>query len=217
MKHNEHLEVGLNSLKKNTELQKVLNDFKCECSDFGNSNSNRRGQSGGGMVSFNTLRRIIFFMATALAAWSLSHGGVGVQGITVGITALFNGECNSFNNMVFGMIGLGNPVCAVYQRFMASLSGAIMGSTESIALLTGMATMVIGAPYGIYRALNNFTYAIANVLPESIIDRTELIQPRLGNGNQLALGNKKKSKKGKKSKKKSKKGKKSKKRSKARR
>ena len=39
MKHNEHLEVGLNSLKKNTELQKVLNDFKCECSDFGNSNS----------------------------------------------------------------------------------------------------------------------------------------------------------------------------------
>ena len=78
------------------------------------------------------------------------------------------------NNKLWGLFGLGNPVCAAWNRLMTIVGNAFLGDATSIATLSGIAGITLAIPYGTLGMINIGTYYIATKLPPQLLPESEL-------------------------------------------
>ena len=99
---------------------------------------------------------------------------VAMDGIVNGIVAIYSGQCGTMNNKLWGLFGLGNPVCAAWNRLMTIVGNAFLGDPTSIATLSGIAGITLAIPYGTLGMINIGTYYIATKLPPQLLSESEL-------------------------------------------
>ena len=113
------------------------------------------------------------FLVLVLGYMSMSSN-VAMDGIVNGIVAIYSGQCGTMNNKLWGLFGLGNPVCAAWNRLMTIVGNAFLGDHTSIATLSGIAGITLAIPYATLGMINIGTYYIATKLPPQLLPASEL-------------------------------------------
>ena len=138
------------------------------------SNKNKKHMKGGASL---TARQVTTaaqtFLVLVLGYMSMSSN-VAMEGIIKGIIAVYSGQCVTMNNKLWGLFGLGNPVCAAWNRLMTIVANAFLGDTTSIATLSGIAGITLAIPYIALGMINIGTYYIATRIPRQLLPDSEL-------------------------------------------
>ena len=138
------------------------------------SKKNKKHMKGGASLTARQLSTAVqAFLVLVLGYMSMSSN-VAMDGIVNGIVAVYSGQCGTMNNKLWGLFGLGNPVCAAWNRLMTIVGNAFLGDPTSIATLSGIAGITLAIPYGTLGMINIGTYYIATKLPPQLLSESEL-------------------------------------------
>ena len=138
------------------------------------SKKNKKHMKGGASLTARQLTTVVqAFLVLVLGYMSMSSN-VAMEGIVNGIVAVYSGQCGTMNNKLWGLFGLGNPVCAAWNRLMTIVGNAFLVDATSIATLSGIAGITLAIPYGTLGMINIGTYYIATKLPPQLLPESEL-------------------------------------------
>ena len=138
------------------------------------SEKNKKHMKGGASLTARQLTTVVqSFLVLVLGYMSMSSN-VAMEGIVNGIVAIYSGQCGTMNNKLWGLFGLGNPICASWNRLMTIVGNAFLGDATSIATLSGIAGITLALPYGTLGMINIGTYYIATKLPPQLLPESEL-------------------------------------------
>ena len=138
------------------------------------SKKNKKHMKGGASLTARQLSTAVqAFLVLVLGYMSMSSN-VAMDGIVNGIVAVYSGQCVNMNNKLWGLFGLGNPVCSAWNRLMTIVGNAFLGDPTSIATLSGIAGITLAIPYGALGMINIGTYYIATKLPPQLLSESEL-------------------------------------------
>lgn len=144
-------------------LKKDVNekDFINECKLI---KKGGKGQLGGGLFSANlfvTLSNITLAISTIYVVCVADSAAL--TGLTAGFSALLTGQCNSFAESSFRLIGFGNPVCNAWSSVVGNLLLALGGDPLAITKVTGIVVVIMKSPRWIPRLHGAFLKKLANV------------------------------------------------------
>ena len=138
------------------------------------SKKNKKHMKGGASLTASQVTTAAqTFLLLVLGYMSMSSN-VAMNGIIEGIVAVYSGQCGTMNNKLWGLFGLGNPVCAGWNRLMTIVGNAFLGDHTSIATLSGIAGITLAIPYATLGMINIGTYYIATKIPKQLLPDREL-------------------------------------------
>lgn len=181
---NENVNTLINDIKNSGILEScpVIPDMiggkkrksKSRSTSRSSSKKNKKYMKGGASLTARQLTTTVqAFLVLVLGYMSMSSN-VAMEGIVSGIVAVYSGQCGTMNNKLWGLFGLGNPVCAAWNRLMNIVGNAFLGDATSIATLSGIAGITLAVPYGTLGMINIGTYYIATKLPPQLLPESEL-------------------------------------------
>ena len=147
----------INRLKKDINETDFIN--QCKLIKKGG-----KGQFGGGLISANlfvTLSNITMVISTIYIVCVADSAAL--TGLTAGFSALLTGQCNSFAESSFRLIGFGNPVCNAWSSVVGNLLLALGGDPLAITKVTGIVVVIMKSPRWIPRLHGAFLKKLANV------------------------------------------------------
>jgi hypothetical protein len=121
------------------------------CPTSGGKKRKGRRFRGGQLVTRRNIKVIIYLILAGLVALASTSPNVAI--FTAGIGMMLNGQCGNFANRLWGPFQ--NPVCLLYNNLAEAVLRALAGDATSIAMLTGAATLAIGAPVAISTTIDN--------------------------------------------------------------
>lgn len=144
-------------------LKKDVNekDFINECKLI---NKGGKGQLGGGLFSANvfvTLSNITMAISTIYVV--CVSDSAALTGLVAGFSAVLSGQCNSFAESSFRLIGFGNPVCNAWSSIVGNVLLALGGDPLAITKVTGIVVVIMKSPTWIPRLHGAFLKKLANV------------------------------------------------------
>ena len=115
----------------------------CSDSDSEVKVGGRRKKQRGGNLR-NIIRGCLYAILAVLIG--IAVGGAGAQTVEQGLRMLVNGQCTSVSSLLWGYIGLANPICRVYTHILTACALAMAGNAQAIAELTGIIAGTIATP-----------------------------------------------------------------------
>jgi hypothetical protein len=138
-----------------------IDDFIRQCKAI-SKNKKGGGQFGGGITAkfFMMFTNITLGIAVI---YVVCTGSAAQSSIATGFGALITGNCNSFAELSFRYVGLGNSVCNAWSSATTTLLLAATGSPTALAKITGATIMIMKAPGWAPRLHCAFMVKIAEV------------------------------------------------------
>lgn len=135
-------------------------DFIRQCKAI--SKNKKGGQFGGGISASFFMMFINITLAIAVL-YVLCTGSAAQVSIASGFGALIRGSCNSFSELSFRYIGLGNPICNAWSSATTTLLLGVTGNPTALAKITGLTVMIMKSPQWVPRLHCAFMVKIAEV------------------------------------------------------
>jgi len=136
-------------------------DFIRQCKAI-SKNKKGGGQFGGGISASFFMMFINITLAIAVL-YVLCTGSAAQVSIASGFGALIRGSCNSFSELSFRYIGLGNPICNAWSSATTTLLLGVTGNPAALAKITGLTVMIMKSPQWVPRLHCAFMVKIAEV------------------------------------------------------
>ena len=180
---------NINQLRmSNPAINDLINDINADLSELCNidtrklknpilhteSFSNIRKQKGGFPISAHHFKRGIQACIIIMMGFMMMPNTVAMNTILTGLKAIADGQCVESANYFWGGIGLGNPVCTIWNNIMLTIRRALTGDVTVFPTLLGYISIITNTPYYTMNLINIGTYYIARQLPRNIISNHEL-------------------------------------------
>lgn len=127
----------------------------------------------GNRITAQHFKHISNAIFIAILSYMLFSGSTAIKTIVVGLTAIFDGQCGG-SNLIWERIGLGNPVCASYNRVIRVITNSVAGDPTAIATFAALFTITLKSPFLMIDALKIARYQMAKTLPTQIMASEQL-------------------------------------------
>ncbi len=135
----------------------------------GKSKRSRRTKKGGNMLSSQTFKYITYAIFTTILAYMTAGGSIAMEGILNGLSAVFNGECGTMGNQLWGIFGFANPICGAYNSTMLLITNALSGNLIAVGALGTLIWATLKSPFVLASSVKISTYLMARVIPAEIL------------------------------------------------
>lgn len=136
----------------------------------------KKGQYGGAWMTARFFINFVNITLGVSAIYIVCTGSAAQTTIVAGFTALINGQCSNFAELTFGYMGLGNPICTLWQNIWINVIRAVGGDPIAIAKITGVIVLTMKAPQWIPRLHGNAVKKLANICQLGGLMSTEEFQ-----------------------------------------
>jgi len=140
----------------------------------GKSKRSRRTKKGGNMLSAQTFKYITYAIFTTILAYMTAGGSIAMEGILNGLSAVFNGECGTMGNQLWGIFGFANPICGAYNSTMLLITNALNLNPMALGALGSLVYATLKAPFILASSVKISTYLMARVIPAEILAPSQL-------------------------------------------
>lgn len=123
----------------------------------------KKGLYGGAWMTAKFFINFINITLGVSAIYIVCTGSAAQTTIVAGFTSLIKGQCSAFSELAFGYMGLGNPICTLWQNIWINVIRAVGGDPIAIAKITGVIVLTMKAPQWIPRLHGNAVKKLANI------------------------------------------------------
>jgi hypothetical protein len=154
---------------------------------FGGKRGTKKRRSktmrGGQMLRRDYIRYMLYVIIAIMTGYGFASDNFR-GGIIPGLIMVRDGTCADFGNVIWGALGLQNPVCELWNRLRYAIPNAIMGNTDGIFLLG----KILGG--GVAIAAGRPIDRLVDLIEDRIDAAGNLIPARVENGaaNQVEPG-----------------------------